>query len=111
MTHKFCYRAKKTNLLPPPPTPPVPSPPVRAPQPASPVPNPLTILQANLILAMLVGFWGRAGDGPPGAQILVEGLSRLQMLVWFQDLCAPASRRRRRRGGPTLRGRPRLLED
>ncbi len=70
-------------------------------QSALPVPSRLTILQANLILAMLVGFWGRVGDGPPGAQILAEGLSCLQMLVWFKALCEPADCRRRPRGGPT----------
>jgi len=34
----------------------------------------LTMLQANILTAMLGGCWGRASDGPPGARILSEGL-------------------------------------
>ena len=40
----------------------------------------LTVLQANILVAMLAGFWGRAGDGHPGAQVLAEGLRILQAL-------------------------------
>ena len=44
----------------------------------------LTVLQANMLVAMLVGFWGRAGDGHPGAEVLAEGLQVLRSLVWFK---------------------------
>jgi len=54
----------------------------------------LTVFQANLLVAMLVGFWGRTGDGHPGAQILAEGLRMLRALVWFK-------RQWERLGGPT----------
>jgi hypothetical protein len=45
----------------------------------------LTVLQANILVAMLAGFWGRAADGHPGAQILAEGLRLLEVLVWYQE--------------------------
>jgi len=62
----------------------------------------LTVLQANLLVAMLAGFWGRAGDGHPGAQILAEGLRILQALVWYvQVVKESCARRRRRRRAPT----------
>jgi hypothetical protein len=54
----------------------------------------LTVFQANLLVAMLVGFWGRAGDGHPGPQILAEGLRMLRAFVWFK-------RQWERLGGPT----------
>lgn len=44
-------------------------------------PNALTLLQANLILAMLAGFWARKSDGHPGAKVLAEGLMILAALV------------------------------
>jgi hypothetical protein len=61
----------------------------------------LTVLQANILLAMLVGFWGRTGDGHPGPQILAEGLRLLQVLVWFAKRLKKTAVGRRRRGGPT----------
>ena len=61
----------------------------------------LTVLQANILTAMLAGFWGRAGDGHPGAQILAEGLQVLQALVWYKRQCEKRAREHRRRGGPT----------
>ena len=48
----------------------------------------LTILQANILTAMLGGFWGRASDGPPGAQVLSEGLRVLQAVVWYKRQCS-----------------------
>lgn len=43
-----------------------------------------TLLQANILVAMLAGFWARASDGHPGAQILAEGLRELQAMVWYR---------------------------
>ena len=51
----------------------------------------LTVLQANILVAMLVGFWGRKSDGHPGAKLLAEGLNVLQQLVWFKRELAEAS--------------------
>jgi hypothetical protein len=59
----------------------------------------LTVLQANILVAMLVGFWGRPSDGHPGPQILEEGLRLLHALVWFKgqwEKAPPKSRRPRR---------------
>ncbi len=61
----------------------------------------LTVLQANILVAMLAGFWGRTGDGHPGPQILAEGLRLLQVLVWFAKQMKGARAGRQRRGGPT----------
>jgi len=61
----------------------------------------LTVLQANILVAMLVGFWGRAGDGHPGAQILGEGLQTLQALVWYAKQTEPKASGSRRRRSPT----------
>ena len=58
-----------------------------------------TMLQANILAAMLVGFWARAGDGHPGAQILAEGLQVLEAVVWYkrQSQKKAADRPHRRR--------------
>lgn len=62
----------------------------------------LTVLQANILVAMLAGFWARTGDGHPGAQILAEGLRLLQALVWYDKTTAsPGSSRRRQSIAPT----------
>jgi hypothetical protein len=50
---------------------------------------------------MLVGFWGRTGDGQPGPQIIAEGLRMLRALVWFKRLWEKTSRGPPRRKGPT----------
>ena len=53
-------------------------------------------------LAVLVGFWGRKGDGHPGAKLLAEGLQVLQTLVWYKRaLDQAASEPRRPRKSPT----------
>jgi Domain of unknown function (DUF4338)/Transposase DNA-binding len=55
----------------------------------------LTVLQANILVAMLAGFWARTGDGHPGAQILAEGLRILHALVWYQqDIDSPGDSQR-----------------
>lgn len=61
----------------------------------------LTVLQANILVAMLAGFWGRRGDGHPGAQILAEGLRTLQALVWYADQTEPGATGPHRRRRPT----------
>ena len=61
----------------------------------------LTILQANILVAMLVGFGGRTGDGHPGPQILAEGLRLLRALVWFKRQWEKTGRGPPRRKGPT----------
>ena len=59
------------------------------------------MLQANTLVAMLVGFWGRTGDGHPGAQILAEGMQVLRAIVWFKQQGEKTGRGHRRRRAPT----------
>jgi hypothetical protein len=61
----------------------------------------LTVVQANILTAMFAGFWGRTGDGPPGAQILAEGLMILQVLVWYERQRASGAGTAGRDRGPT----------
>lgn len=61
----------------------------------------LTVLQANILVAMLAGFWGRAADGHPGAQVLAEGLRILQALTWYAGQSAKQTARRRQKRKPT----------
>lgn len=52
----------------------------------------------------------RAGDGPPGAQSLTEGLKALQAIVWYVRQSTregEQSRQRRRRPKPGDKNRPR----
>lgn len=44
-------------------------------------PSALTLFQANLLVAMLAGFWARKGDGHPGPKVLAEGLMILAAIV------------------------------
>lgn len=60
----------------------------------------LTVLQANILTAMLVGFWGRDCDGHPGDQILGQGLQALHLLVWYEANRQQRRAERRRRGPP-----------
>jgi hypothetical protein len=60
-----------------------------------------TLLQANILTAMLVGFWARKSDGHPGAQVLAQGLETLQALVWYKNQCENTARKRPRRRAPT----------
>jgi hypothetical protein len=46
----------------------------------------LTLFQANLLVAMLAGFWARKGDGHPGPKLVAEGLMILAALVTHQQL-------------------------
>ena len=59
------------------------------PEPATPsqepqIPSPssgLTLLQANLLVAMMGGFWGRRGDGDSGPKVMQRGLVLLGAIV------------------------------
>ena len=53
----------------------------------------LTVLQANVLVAMLGGFWGRKGDGPPGAELLGRGLELLAALVEYREYISPVAAR------------------
>jgi hypothetical protein len=61
----------------------------------------LTVLQANILVAMLAGFWGRAGDGHPGAKILTEGLRLLEAIVWYQGQCVSQAHSQPKQRKPT----------
>jgi hypothetical protein len=58
----------------------------------------LTVLQANILVAMLAGFWGRKSDGHPGAKVLAEGLRLLHEFVWFKKELEKPARRCKGRG-------------
>jgi len=47
---------------------------------------PLTMFQANLIVAMLGGFWGRQADGHPGPDLMGRGLLVLNALVTWERM-------------------------
>lgn len=51
----------------------------------------LTVLEANILVAMLAGFWARKSDGHPGAKVLSEGLMILEALVWYDEMKAKGS--------------------
>jgi hypothetical protein len=69
----------------------------------------LTLLQANVLVAMLGGFWARESDGHPGPYLLGRGLVELAVVVKWERMQKgpersegggkdpPGSRRRRRR--------------
>jgi hypothetical protein len=44
----------------------------------------LTLFQANLLVAMLAGFWGRQADGHPGPDLMGRGLLILTALVQWE---------------------------
>ena len=46
----------------------------------------LSLVQANMLVAMLGGFWGRKGDGHPGAESLGRGLGLLAALVHYLEI-------------------------
>lgn len=67
----------------------LPSPPVdliNPPSAAPPTQSTLSLAQANLLVAMLGGFWGRKGDGHPGAESLSRGLELLAAIVEYCQL-------------------------
>ena len=59
------------------------------------------MLQANVLTAMLVGFWGRECDGHPGPQVLAEGVRALQLVVWYERQRDPGGAKHSRRRSPT----------
>jgi hypothetical protein len=61
----------------------------------------LSVLQANILTAMLAGFLGRTSDGHPGAQVLAEGLRLLEVAVWYQKQVAPAPPAKPNKRAPT----------
>ena len=46
----------------------------------------LTVLQANLLVAMLAGFWARKSDGHPGPKLVESGLVILRQLVQWERI-------------------------
>ena len=46
----------------------------------------LTLFQANLLVAMLGGFWARQADGHPGPDLLGRGLVILNILVEWERI-------------------------
>jgi hypothetical protein len=49
----------------------------------------LSVIQANVLVAMLAGFWGRKSDGHPGPKSLAQGLTVLAGLVEYRALTEP----------------------
>jgi hypothetical protein len=54
-------------------------------------PSSLTLFQANILVAMLAGFWARKGDGHPGPKLLAQGLMILAALVIDRQLTKSAA--------------------
>jgi hypothetical protein len=52
----------------------------------------LTLIQANLLVAMLANFWARKSDGHPGPKVLAEGLMILAALVHHRKLLGAVPR-------------------
>ena len=48
------------------------------------IPSPLTLFQANVLVAMLAGFLARKGDGHPGPDTMGLGLLILNVLVEWE---------------------------
>mgnify|MGYP005838828109 CR=1 FL=1 len=48
--------------------------------------TPLSLKDAALFIAKLGGFWGRKGDGTPGAKVLWRGLNELKTLLKHADI-------------------------
>jgi len=46
----------------------------------------LTLLQANLLVAVLGGFWARKADGHPGPDLIARGLLILNALVKWERI-------------------------
>lgn len=46
----------------------------------------LTLFQANLLVAMLGGFWARKADGHPGPDLMGRGLILLHTLVQWERI-------------------------
>jgi hypothetical protein len=76
-----------------------------APGEPSAVKSTLTLWQANLLVAMLGGFWARQADGHPGPDLLGRGLLMLTALVRWErirkenDRKTPPAKEPRRKPG------------
>jgi len=46
----------------------------------------LSLVQANILVAMLAGFWSRKSDGHPGPKLVGQGLMILAELVNYRRL-------------------------
>jgi hypothetical protein len=64
-------------------------------------PSTLTLLQANLLVAMLGGFWARQADGYPGPDLMSQGLVILSALVEWERI----KKRGPRKKAPAHKGR------
>ena len=60
----------------------------------------LTLLQANLLVARLGGFWARQADGYPGPDLMSHGLVILSALVEWERI----KKRGPRKKGPAHKG-------
>jgi hypothetical protein len=65
------------------------------------IPAPLSLCQANLLVAMLAGFWGRKADGHPGPRMMGQGLMLLSALVEHQRLIDSKARQTPARREPS----------
>ena len=63
----------------------------------------LTLLQANLLVAILGGFRARKSDGHPGPDIMARGLHKLYTLVDWERMKKELARKR---SPPGRRSRP-----
>jgi len=60
----------------------------------------MTLLHANLLVAILGGFWARQADGHPGPDLMGRGLVMLNALVNWERI-----KKKRARKRPTKEGR------
>ena len=66
------------------------------------VPSTLALLQANVLVAMLGGFWARQADGYPGPDLMSHGLVILSALVQWERI----KKRGPRKKAPAHKGPP-----
>jgi len=59
-----------------------------------PVPATLTLFEANLLVAMLGGFWARKADGHPGPDLMARGLLILNTLVNWEIIKKEGARKK-----------------
>jgi hypothetical protein len=59
-----------------------------------PVPALLTLFEANLLVAMLGGFWARKADGHPGPDLMARGLLILNTLVNWERIKKEGARKK-----------------
>jgi len=54
------------------------------------------LFQANLLVAMLAGFWARQADGHPGPDLMGRGLLMLNALVEWERIKKQRAREKAR---------------